>query len=78
VIVRGNTKAGGLTVRIADTAQPVGETTGAIDPANLGARCVGDRLVAMARAAAAIHQGMAAARRAVLDTRPGAVGEGSR
>ena len=40
------------------------DSTEAIDPRILGVGCVGERLVAAARAAAAIHMAMATERRA--------------
>jgi len=49
-------------VRTVQTSLSVGDSTDAIDPRLLGVRCVGERLVALARAAAAMHMALAAER----------------
>mgnify|MGYP006969483288 CR=1 FL=1 len=62
-------------MRIADTPWPVGHSTAANQPADLGARCIGARLVAMARAAAAMHQVEVARRVGADSAQRTAVGE---
>ncbi len=62
-------------MRIADTPWPVGDSTAANQPADLGARCIGARLVAMARAAAAMHQAEVARRQGANSATHAAVGE---
>lgn len=47
-------------MRTVRTSLLVGDSTDAIDPRLLGVRCVGERLVAVARAAAAMHMALAA------------------
>ena len=49
-------------MRTVQTSLLVGDSTDAIDPRLLGVRCVGERLVAVARAAAAMHMALAAER----------------
>lgn len=51
-------------MRMVQTSLLVGDSTDAIDPRLLGVRCVGERLVAVARAAAAMHMALAAEQRA--------------
>lgn len=49
-------------MRTVQTSLLVGDSTDAIDPRLLGVRCVGERLIAAARAAAAMHMALAAER----------------
>ena len=58
-------------MRMVQTSLLVGDSTDAIDPRLLGVRCVGERLVAVARAAAALHMALAAERCAGTEA-PGA------
>ncbi len=55
-------------MRNARTTLSVGDSTEAIDPRMLGVGCVGERLVAAARVAAALHMAMSAERRAEAES----------
>lgn len=52
----------------------VGDSTDAIDPRALGTACVGERLVALARVAAAMHMAMAAEHAPRFEPAPGGSG----